>query len=73
MMHLQLTCSILEGCRGGKFWLSRSGCWEPESGRLYRDTLARNVRFYQALAELPIGAQSLMKGDPVIPTEITVL
>ena len=27
----------------------------------------------QALAELPIGAQSLMKGDPVIPTEVTVL
>jgi len=24
-------------------------------------------------AELPIGAQSLMKGDPVIPTEVTVL
>ena len=26
-----------------------------------------------ALNELPIAAQSLMKGDPVIPTEITVL
>ena len=33
---------------------------------------AHNYRA-QALAELPIGAQSLMKGDPVIPTEITVL
>jgi nicotinate phosphoribosyltransferase len=27
----------------------------------------------QALAELPITAQSLMKGDPAIPTEVTVL
>ena len=33
---------------------------------------AHNYRA-QALAELPIGAQSLMKGDPVIPTEVTVL
>ena len=67
MMHLQLTCSILEGCRGGKFWLSRSGCWEPESGRLYRDTLARNVRFYQALAELPVewtGAATVLPETP---------
>lgn len=27
----------------------------------------------KALAELPIAAQSLMRGDPVIPTEVTVL
>ena len=27
----------------------------------------------KALRELPITAQSLMKGEPVIPTEITVL
>ena len=27
----------------------------------------------QALAELPITAQSLMRGEPVIPTETTVL
>ena len=33
---------------------------------------AHNYRA-QALAELPISAQSLMKGDPVIPTEVTVL
>ena len=33
---------------------------------------AHNYRA-KALAELPIGAQSLMKGDPVIPTEVTVL
>ena len=33
---------------------------------------AHNYRA-KALAELPIGAQSLMKGDPVISTEVTVL
>ena len=33
---------------------------------------AHNYRA-QALAELPIAAQSLMKGDPAIPTETTVL
>ena len=27
----------------------------------------------QALSELPLPAQSLMRGDPVIPTETTVL
>ena len=33
---------------------------------------AHNYRA-KALAELPITAQSLMKGDPAIPTETTVL
>ena len=34
-----------------------------------------NARDYhaQSLSELPITAQSLMRGDPVIPTETTVL
>lgn len=47
-----------------------------ENNRRYQGddaiTAAHDYRA-RALAELPITAQSLMKGDPAIPTEITVL
>jgi len=68
MMHLQLTGSILEGCEGGKLWLTRGSCgFEPESGRRYRESLARNVGFYRALAALPIewiGAATVLPETP---------
>ncbi len=65
MMHLQVTGSILEGCRGGKFWLSRTGSWEPESGKAYRKILTEFRGFYETLSALEIswtGVASLLPG-----------
>lgn len=67
MMHLQLTGSILEGCRGGKLWLTRTRAYEPESGRRYRDILAEHLGFYRALAALAIewtGAATVLPKTP---------
>lgn len=67
MMHLQLTGSILEGCRGGKLWLTRIRAYEPESGRRYRDVLAEHLGFYRTLAALTIewtGAATILPGTP---------
>lgn len=67
MMHLQLTGSILEGCRGGKLWLTRTRAYEPESGRRYRNILAEHSGFYRALAALPVewtGAATVLPKTP---------
>ena len=50
MLHAHFSASILEGASGAKHWITRLGnCWEPSSGRAYREILAKNAGFYRAL------------------------
>lgn len=50
--HTHYTCSILEGLKGAKHWLSRSAAFEIESGVAYRKALKENYGFYKELARL---------------------
>ena len=49
MFHSHLVISLLEGCSGGKLWLTRTGSWEPDSGKAYRTTLATHAGMYREL------------------------
>ncbi len=67
MMNVQLTWSLLDGCKGGKFWLTRTRFFEPESGEAYGKMLMKNMPRYRALAALdPVweGAVSPLTGRP---------
>ena len=52
ILHYHVALSVLEGCRGAKFWITRLAEWEPASGEAYRRLLARNKAYYPALAAL---------------------
>ncbi|MBN2642958.1 MAG: hypothetical protein JXR78_15005 [Victivallales bacterium] len=67
-MHVLLTYSILEGCRGGKLWITRTRTWEPTSGKKYREILSKYAGFYKTLATLDVkwtGAVSLLPSKPI--------
>ncbi len=51
-LHMHLSMSLLEGCGGAKFWITRTGSHEPAAGLAYRRILAENSGFYHALAGL---------------------
>ena len=39
-LRMHVTMSALEGCKGGKFWITRMSSFEPNSGAAYRKALA---------------------------------
>lgn len=54
-------CTLLDGCAGAKHWITRLCAHEPKSGRAFRDVLAENAGFFDALSSLakeitPVGA-----------------
>ena len=51
-LHMHLSMSLLEGCGGAKFWITRMVNHEPASGLAYRRVLAENDGFYRALSDL---------------------
>lgn len=51
-LHMHLSMALLEGCGGGKFWITRMGGYEPAAGLAYRRILAENAGFYRALVSL---------------------
>ena len=51
-LHAQYAASLLEGARGAKHWLTRGICFEPASGKAYRDILATHRPFYEKIAAL---------------------
>jgi|LSQX01.2.fsa_nt_gb hypothetical protein len=48
-LNMHLIMSALEGCKGGKFWITRMASFEPYSGKAYRDILAKNAKFLDAV------------------------
>ncbi len=52
LVHAHLSGSILEGTRGAKHWITRLYAHEPSSGRKYREVLAKNRGFYEALEKI---------------------
>lgn len=51
-MHAHYTASILERLKGAKHWITRFSAYEPDSGKAFREILARHRGFYERLAEL---------------------
>ncbi len=51
-LHMHLSMSLLEGCGGAKFWITRLSSHEPASGLAYRRVLSENSGFYHSLAGL---------------------
>ena len=39
-LRMHVTMSALEGCKGGKYWITRMSSFEPNSGKAYREALA---------------------------------
>ncbi len=39
-LRMHVTMSALEGCKGGKYWITRMSSFEPNSGKAYRKALA---------------------------------
>ena len=52
LLHAHMAGSILEGTAGAKHWITRLSTYEPESGKKYRETLAKYRRFYEALEKI---------------------
>ena len=52
LLHAHFTGNILEGVSGAKHWITRLGTFEPNSGKAYRDKLAKYRGFYEALSGL---------------------
>ena len=61
-MRTHLTLSLLEGCKGGKLWITRTGVYEPESGKAYRKALAEDGGMMEVLSRM-----SLSWRGPAIP------
>lgn len=51
-LHTHFTGTILEGVAGAKHWITRTRCYEPKSGRMYRKVLSMHAGFYDALSAL---------------------
>ncbi len=52
MTDVNLTWTLLEGCKGGKLWMTRTRTFEPESGEAYGRILEKNMPRYRVLAGL---------------------
>ena len=51
-LHAQYAASVLEGLKGAKHWVTRIYAFEPQSGKAYRDILAKHAGMYDRLSEL---------------------
>ncbi len=51
-MRSHLILSLLEGCRGGKLWITRTGGYEPESGLEYRRVLKEDSGLLEAVSDM---------------------
>ena len=51
-LHTHFTATILEGVAGCKHWITKTNNFEPQSGKAYRDKLAKYAGFYNTLSDL---------------------
>ncbi len=49
-LHAHYTASLLDGLVGAKHWITRLNTYEFSSGKAYRDILAENHGFYEAIS-----------------------
>jgi len=51
-LHSHYVASMLDGLSGAKHWLTRTSAFEPNSGKAYRDILAKHSGMYEHLSKL---------------------
>ncbi len=51
-LHSHFTGSIIEGAAGAKHWITKLNCFEPQSGKAYRNVLKKYSGFYDALSKI---------------------
>lgn len=51
-LHAHYALSILDGAKGAKHWITRLSIYEPNSGKEFRNILAKHNGLYERLAEL---------------------
>ena len=51
-LRMHMVMSALEGCKGGKFWITRMSSYEPNSGKTYRKALADISRQLDAIYDM---------------------
>ena len=49
MLRMHIVMSAFEGCKGGKFWITRTSAYEPNAGKAYRRTLADTSKQLDAI------------------------
>ena len=49
MLRMHVIFSAFEGCKGGKYWLTRTSAYEPNAGKAFRKTLAGISRQLDAI------------------------
>ncbi len=54
IMRTHLTLSLMEGCKGGKLWITRLAKFEPASGKAYRKALADDAGLMEYACEANI-------------------
>lgn len=70
MLHAHITGSLIEGCKGGKLWITRLGHYEPDSGKRYREKLRQYNGFYRTIGNLDVnwdGVTTLLPPKDFIP------
>ena len=70
LLHSHFTASILEGATGAKHWITRLTCFEPLSGKAYREKLKKYSKFYEKMTEYaavlkPFGCRIPLSKNPV--------
>ena len=66
-LHAHIALSLLEGCRGGKLWITRMANWEPSSGVAYRKAISENTGFYRTLNGMEVALDGVKCPLPVEP------
>lgn len=51
-LNAHIAMSLLEGCRGGKVWITRLSTYEPKSGEAYRKIMTKYHNYHLKLLEL---------------------
>lgn len=64
-IHALYTWSLLNGCSGGKLWITDTAEYSPATGKAYRKKLAEYSGFYDAVYEMEPEWQGVV--SPLIP------
>ena len=64
-IHALYTWSLLNGCSGGKLWITNIAEYTPSTGKVYREKLAEYSGFYDAVYDMKPEWQGVI--SPLIP------
>ena len=66
-LRMHVTMSALEGCKGGKYWITRMSSFEPNSGKAYRKALAEISNQLESIYAMKLQWQGICIPMPSTP------